>query len=437
MSGAFRAYDIRGTYPDEINEEIVYKVGRATVQFLKAKKILVGRDCRTSSLALKKSFVYGITDQGCDVIDTGYCNTPMCYYASQKMNAAMITASHNPKQYNGIKITKKGVEGIGEKTGLKQIEKMTHACHFPTPKKLGKVTAKNILPDYVKEVHKIVNGRYKPLRVLIDCGNGMAGHVVPKLMKGLPIKYDLLYGEMDGTFPNHTPNPVVPENTAELQKLVKKKKYDLGIAYDSDCDRVFFIDEKGRRIRPEYPLILFARHLMKKGQNMVYSINMSRIVQDEIKKLGGKAIPSMIGHTEIPLTMKKIKGIVAGEITGHYYFKKFKYADSGDISALMMLAQISKENKKVSEIIKPFEKYATTEETNFLVKDKKATMKQIEKTFKDKITSKLDGLTIDTGEYWFNVRLSKTENYVRLNLEANTQTQLKKAMKELSKLIKG
>ena len=161
---AFRAYDIRGLYPEEIDEELAYKIGRAAVQFLKAKKLLVGRDCRTSSLALKKSFVYGVTDQGCNVIDTGYCNTPMCYFAAQKMNASMITASHNPKQYNGIKITKKGVIGIGEKTGLKKIEKMTQVCHFPTPKTRGRVTAKNILPAYVKEVRKIVNGRYKPLR---------------------------------------------------------------------------------------------------------------------------------------------------------------------------------------------------------------------------------------------------------------------------------
>jgi len=437
MSGAFRAYDIRGLYPDELNEELAYKIGRAGVQFLKAKKIVVGRDCRTSSLPLKKSFVYGVTDQGCDVIDTGYCNTPMCYFAAQKMHAAMITASHNPKQYNGIKITKKGVKGIGEKTGLKTIEKLTQACHFPTPKTRGRVIVKNILPDYVKEVRRIVNGKYKPMRVLIDCGNGMAGYVVPKLMKGLKVKYDLLYGEMDGTFPNHTPNPVIPKNTADLQKLVKKKKYDLGIAYDADCDRVFFIDEKGRRIRPEHPLILFARHLMKKGQNMVYSINMGRIVQDEIKAMGCKPRPSMIGHTEIPMTMKKHDGIVGGEITGHYYFKKFKYADSGDISALLMLAQLSKTDEKVSEIIKPFQKYATSEETNFLVKDKNASVKRVEKAYKGKIISRLDGLTIDAGEHWFNLRLSKTENYVRLNLEAHTQAKLRKAMKELSKLIKG
>lgn len=437
MKPPFRAYDIRGLYPEEVNEELAYAVGRGAVIFLNAKEVVVGRDCRTSSLALKKSLVYGITDQGCNVIDTGYCNTPMLYYVAQKHHCMMITASHNPKQYNGIKITKLGVEPLGEPNGLQEVEKVTRAGDFPTPETRGTLKEHDFLAEYCEAVRNLVNGEYKPLKVLIDAGNGMAGHVVPELMKGLPIKWDLLYGELDGTFPNHTPNPVVPENTADLQKKVVEAGYDLGIAYDSDCDRVFFIDEKGNRIRNEYALILFARHLMKPGEHAIYTANMGKIVKEILENEGYVTHASKIGHTEIPITMKKHDAVVGGEITGHFYFKDFKYADSGDIAALMMISQLSKAGKPMSELIKPFQKYATSEETNFKVDDKDAAMKRVEEAYKDQIYSRLDGLSIDAGDYWFNLRLSKTENLVRLNAEAINQEKLDEAITKIGTLIQG
>lgn len=436
MKPPFRAYDIRGTYPDEINEELAYAVGRGAVIFLNAKEIVIGRDCRTSSLPLKKSVVYGITDQGCNVIDTGYCNTPMLYYVAQQYHCMMITASHNPKQYNGIKITKLGVEPLGEPNGLADVERITRKGDFPTPEQRGTLKEHDFLNEYCDEVKRIVGGEYKPIKVLIDAGNGMAGHVVPRLMDGLPVKWDLLYGELDGTFPNHTPNPVIPENTADLQKKVVDGGYDLGIAYDADCDRVFFIDEKGNRVRSEYALILFARHLMKKGDHMVYTVNMSRIVKETMEAEGFIPHPSKIGHTEIPITMKENDGVVGGEITGHFYYKDFKYADSGDIAALLMISQLSKAGKPMSELIKPFQKYATSEETNFTVDDKEAAMKRVEEKYKDQITSRIDGLTIDAGDYWFNLRLSKTENLVRLNAEAKTEEHLKTAVETIGALLK-
>ncbi len=437
MAGAFKPYDIRGVYPTEVNEELVYKAGRAAVIYLKSKKILVGRDCRTSSLSLKKSLIYGVTDQGCDVVDTGYCSTPMSYYLAQKMDSFMITASHLPKDQNGIKITKKGVEPVGEKTGLKKIEKLATGCHLPDPEKRGKVTAKDFLKEYVKEARKVAGGKYKAIKVLIDGGNGMAGHVVPELLKGLPIKYKMLYGEMDGTFPNHVPNPSIPENTAELQQKVVEGKYDLGISYDADCDRVMFIDEKGNRVRAEFVLILFAKHIAKKGQSAVFTVNMSRIAQEKIQELGIKALPSMIGHTEIPIVMKKNKSVLGGEISGHFFFKKFKYADSGDIAALTMMSILSQTDKKLSELTKPFDKYATSEEINYKVPDKNAVMKKIEEAYSKQVTSKLDGITVDAGDYWFNLRLSKTENLVRLNCEANNRKKLNMAIEWISKLIQG
>ena len=429
------AYDIRGVYPDEVNEELAYRAGRAIALFLKAKNVIVGRDCRTSSLALKKSLIYGLADQGCHVTDIGYCNTPMAYFASQKQHALMVTASHNPAKYNGIKITRKGVEPIGEHNGLGRIEKLLDKCHYPLPRTKGTVKPGHLLKDYVKYVRAFVRGRYKPIRALIDCGNAMAGYVVPELLKGLPIKYELLYAELDGTFPNHTPNPAIPENTKDLERAMRKGRYDIGIAYDGDCDRAYFIDEKGNRIRPEIIEILFAKELMKKGESLVYTVNCSKIVKDAASELGFKAHPSPIGHTEIPRTMKKHKSVVAAEITGHFYFKKFKYADSADIAALLILKLLSKSSKKMSELIKPYQRYATSEELNFRVKNKQAVLKRVELAHKEMHTKRIDGLSVDAGDYWFNMRISKTEDYVRLNVEARTQQKLLNAVQTLTKLV--
>jgi len=436
MIPAFRSFDIRGVYPNEIDETLAYKAARAITTFLRSKKIIVGRDCRTSSLALKKSAEYGILDQGANVIDIGLCNTPMGYYCAQKYDTIMITASHNPAKYNGIKITRKGVEQIGETNGLKQIEKLTEKEHFKTPNKKGTLAQQDILLNYVKYTRKLVNGKYKPLKVLIDCGNGMAGHVVPTLLKGLPIKYDLLYGKLDGTYPNHTPNPAIAENTLELQKQVKKGKYDLGIAYDGDCDRVFFIDEKGRRVWPEYSLLLFAKELMKKGGSLSYTSNSSRIIEDISKENKWKAVQCKIGHTEVPISMKKHRGTLGGELSGHFYFKKFKYADSGDIAALTMLSILSKSGKKMSALYAPFEKYVKTEEINTEVKDRNKTIRKIEKEFKKYRVKCVDGFAANMGNYWFNFRISKTEPVVRLVVEAKNKKNLAKGIKEIMRHIK-
>lgn len=433
MSKAFGAYDIRGIYPEQVNEELIYRAGRASVIFLKAKEAIVGRDCRTSSLSLKKSLIYGITDQGCSATDIGYCSTPMCYYASQKKHALMITASHNPKEYNGMKIARKGTEPIGENNGLKKIETITNKCHFPEPAKRGTTKQKSILKEYSQHVRKLVNGKYRNLKVLIDCGNGMAGYVVPELLKELPIRYELMYEKMDGTFPNHMPNPVLPKNTAELQKKVKKEKYDLGIAYDGDCDRVFFINEKGKRVRAEHTMLLFAKHI--KAKKVAYTVNMSRIAREKVEENKGKALPSRIGHTEIPIVMKKNNCELGGEITGHFYFKKFKYADSGDIAALYMMTILSQTSKTLSELTKEFEKYATSEEINFKAPDKNAAMKKIEKEYRGMIKNKIDGISVDAGDYWFNFRKSNTENLVRLNCEARSRKKLKIAIKKIERII--
>lgn len=435
MIPAFRSFDIRGIYPNEIDETLAYKAARAIATFLKTKKIVIGRDCRTSSLALKKSAEYGLLDQGANVTDIGLCNTPMGYYCAQKSDVIMITASHNPAKYNGIKITRKGVEQIGSTNGLDKIEKITEQEKFSEPTKRGKLSQKNVLQDYVKYVRKLVKGKYKKLRVLIDCGNGMAGHVAPELLKGLPIRYDLLYGKMDGTYPNHTPNPAIAENTKELQKRVVRGKYDLGIAYDGDCDRVFFIDEKGRRVWPEYTLLLFAKELMKKGDSLSYTANSSKIISDVSKQNRWKAVQCKIGHTEVPISMKKNKGILGGELSGHFYFKKFRYADSGDIAALLMLSILSKSGKKMSQLCSQFEKYVKTEEINLEVSDRKKTMEHVRKTFGKHSVKCADGFAANLGKYWFNFRISNTEPVVRLVVEANNKKDLAFGIKEVKRHI--
>ncbi|PIN75051.1 phosphomannomutase/phosphoglucomutase [Candidatus Woesearchaeota archaeon CG10_big_fil_rev_8_21_14_0_10_37_12] len=432
---AFRSFDIRGIYPEEVNEKLAYNVGRAIVQFFKAKTIVVGRDCRTSSLALQKALIYGITDQGCNVINIGLCNTPMLYYASFKHHAIMITASHNPAKYNGIKIVGKGFIEIGYKNGLNKIEKLVNSCHFPEPKKLGRATSKNILSEYIDFTKKTISGKYKKLCVLIDCGNGMAGYVVPKLLAGLPIKYNLLYGKLDGTFPNHTPNPAEPKNTKELQKQIKQGKYDLGICYDGDCDRAFFIDENGKRIPSVKTLLLFAQHIIKKGQKILYTVNSGRVAEEFIPKWEGKAIAVPIGHTEVQREMIKHDAVLGAELSGHFYFKKFKYGDSGDLAALTILTLLSQTDKTISELIKPFDKYQTSEELNFKVKDRETVRKKLKKRYAKFIIKSVDGVSVNTGKFWFNFRISNTQPLVRLVVEAKDQKTLKNAIKEITQYI--
>lgn len=432
---AFRSFDIRGTYPEEINETLAYIAARAAATFLKSKQLIIGRDCRNSSLALKKSAEYGLLDQGVNVIDIGLCSTPMTYFLAKKYDTIMITASHNPPNYNGIKITKNGVEQIGKINGLDKIEKLAEKQQFTSPKKRGTLQKKDPLLAYAQHVRKIVKGKYKPLRALIDCGNAMAGYVAPKIFQGLPIKTNYIYQEINGNFPNHTPNPAIPKNTKELQRLVKKGKYDLGIAYDGDCDRVFFIDEKGKRVEPEHALLLFAKEILKKGNHLSYTANSSRIIEDISKENGWKANQCKIGHTEVPISMKKHKGIIGGELSGHFYFKKFNYADSGDIAALTMLSILSKSGKKMSELTRPFKKYTKSEEMNFKVKNREQTMKNIQKTFAKHKIKCADGFAADTGTYWLNFRISNTEPVVRLVVEAKNKKDLNKGIREAKRTI--
>ena len=434
----FKEYDIRGIYCEELTENHAYKIGRATALFLKTKKIVVGRDVRLSSLALKKALVYGITDQGCDVVDVGYCSTPMSSWLSLKNDVVMVTASHLPKEYNGFKITAKGGKQIGKTTGLKKIEKLALSGKFPEPKRRGKViTRKKAAKDYIAYVRRIAPGKLKRLKVVVDAGNGMAGLFVPDLFKNKPVKIFPMYFKPDGNFPNHEPNPVKPEMTKTLQAGVKKEKADFGIAYDGDCDRAFFIDEKGQRISPDMALLLLALHAVKKGQKVIYAVNCSKAVPEGIKAIGGIPILSRVGRTNIALNMRKHRAVIGGELSGHYFFKSNNYADSGDIAFLQMLYLLSKKKKPLSKIIKPLQKYFSTGEINFKVANKNAAMKRVEREFKKFKILRIDGISVDLGDWWFNLRPSHTEPVLRLTIEAKTKQALRKATIKLKKLVKG
>ncbi|MBW3019514.1 phosphomannomutase/phosphoglucomutase [Candidatus Woesearchaeota archaeon] len=424
--GVFRAYDIRGIYPSELDETLAYKIGRAIVLYLKSKSIAIGRDCRLSSPALTKSLIYGITDQGADVINLGLINTPCAYFASRKHDSVMVTASHNPPEYNGFKVTGKGLNKIsGEQ--LQKIGKIVAKDDFPAAKRKGVVTQQNIIPEYAKSIRALTKTRIKPLKVLFDAGNGMAGLIVPELLKGLPVKYNILFAKPDGSFPNHIADPVKPGNTAKLQRHVRNK-YDFGVAYDTDCDRAAFIDDRGERVRPEHVLLLFAKLI--KAKKIVKTVNCSKIIEDESS---AKIYVCPVGSANVAKAMKKHNADIGVEVAGHFFFKKLKFMDSGDAAVMMMLAALSKSGKKLSELVAPFaSKYATGEEINFKVKDKRKVLSRVEREFRNAKIRKLDGLSIDTGEFWFNIRESKNEPLLRLNAEART----KKALKECISCIK-
>ncbi|RLE47756.1 phosphomannomutase/phosphoglucomutase [Candidatus Woesearchaeota archaeon] len=436
MAEPFKSYDIRGIYPKEIDENFAYKLGRAIVVALKSSKIVVGRDCRLSSPALTKSLIYGITDQGADVVDIGLTSTPVCFFEAEKNDVVMVSASHNPPEYNGFKITQKGVIKLGKETGLKKIEDIYRADEFPDVDKKGNVVEKDAVKSYVEKIRSIVKADFKPLKVLIDTGNGMGGLIVPEVLKGLPVKYEIMFKEPDGRFPNHMPNPTKPENTKDLQDKIKKGNYDLGAAYDADCDRIFFIDETGERIRADHILVLLAQFFSKRSKRVARTVSVSRIVKDKVEEMGGVTFLSKVGHANIPPVMKKNDCIVAGEVSGHFLFKDFNFAESGDLALLIILALLSETGKKISELVAPLKKYATSEEINLKVDDQDKALENIKNYFKDKIDNELDGLSIDAGPCWFNIRKSGTEPLLRFNPEAVDEEHLKECIKKVKELVK-
>ncbi len=444
----FRAYDIRGIYPEEINEKSAYKIGRAFAAYLKEsetevlERIAVGRDARVSSPILARSFTAGITDEGINVLDIGIVTVDMVYFASGYFHipAAMVTASHNPKEYNGFKLMKKDVEFIGIGSGLEEVERIITG-ESPLPRfkaERGEVVEESLINEYLNHVLNFIDiGALRPMRVAIDTGSGVVGPVIKKVLEKIPIDYTPLYFAPDGDFPYREPNPSLKNNLEGLIGELKTHHYHFGCAFDGDGDRIIFIDENGETVNPSIIGALMARYLLKKNRygKIIYVAVAGRIIEDVALAYNGKAIREKVGHTYIARRMRAEDGILGIETSGHYFFKNNFYADSGIISFLVMLQILSQTNKSLSVLASELAKYVSIAEINLEAADPDEFIKKIAQNFEGYEMNWLDGLTVTTPDFWLNVRPSNTEPLLRLNIEAKDEIILNRVKKDLINLI--
>ena len=438
----FKAYDIRGIYPSELDEEGAYAVGRAYVEVFEPNTIAVGRDMRVSSPSMAEAVIRGAADAGSDVTDIGMVGTEMLYFAVGELGldgGVAVTASHNPKEFTGMKIVRRGALPVGGDSGLTQIrdralsndtslgatsEGQTLASSGGgAPKARRSVTRRDIYPAFVAKVLSFVDGEaIKPLRVVIDAANGMAGAMLPPLLDRLPIHAVRCFFEPDGTFPNHEPNPLLPENREFIVAKVLEEKADLGIAFDGDADRCFFVDDAGEFVPGDFVTALLAETMLEKepGARIIYDVRASWAVPDTIRRAGGVPLVNRVGHAFIKHRMREEGAAYGGEVSGHYYFREFSQADSGTIPALLMLELVSKRERALSEILRPFrERYFLSGEINTPVDDIALKLQEVKERFAPEgEVSHLDGVSITAKDWHMNVRPSNTESLLRLNLEA-------------------
>jgi phosphomannomutase len=428
VPGLFKSYDVRGIYPSELNDDVAYRIGRAFVPLIGARRIVVGRDMRPTGEALFTAFARGATEAGADVTSIGMVSTDALYFAVGRYGfdgGVMITASHNPAQYNGMKFTRAQAEAISLETGLSQIRDAVVAGNLPpaaaTP---GSITERDILDEFAEHCLSFIDRTaVKPFKIAIDAGNGMAGETVPHVFKHLPCEVVPLYFELDGTFPNHPASPIEPENMVDLQALVRTSGADLGVAFDGDADRMFIVDEKGDLIDGSTVTALVALNTLKKhpSARILYNLICSRSVPELVKKAGGIPIRSQVGHSIIKKTMREQDIMFGGEHSGHFYFKDNWYADSGMIALMQCLEVFSEAGKPVSEVTAPIDTRFRSGEINSRVKDIPAKLQELQDHYKDAQIDHLDGVTISFPDWWFNVRPSNTEPLLRLNVEGDTQ----------------
>ncbi|MBI3847974.1 MAG: phosphomannomutase/phosphoglucomutase [Planctomycetes bacterium] len=425
--GPFKAYDIRGVYGPELNEDLARKIGFATATHLGAgpstPPIVVGRDMRPSSPAMAKAAMEGITLAGANVIDIGLAPTPMAYFAIGSLGAAgglQVTASHNPAKYTGFKVCREQAIPIGSDSGLAEIEQLATSGEMTPAATPGTVEEKNILDAYRDHVLRFADRDLRPIRIVIDAGNGMAGYTLPRLFEKLPGKLTPMFFELDGTFPNHEANPLKPENTAALRAKVVEMKADLGAAFDGDGDRVAFVDETGKIVPSDIMTALIARAVLKRQPTaIVYDLRSSLVVAEEIEKWGGRPIREKVGHAFIRATLRRENGFFGGELSGHYYFAENYFSDSAEIAFLLVWNLMSEEMLKLSALVRPLKRYVQSGELNFHVEDKDGKIEELRRTFPDARIDDLDGITVQYDDWWFNVRKSNTEPLLRLNLEAD------------------
>ena len=440
----FKSYDVRGIYPAELNEDVAYQIGRCFVPLLSAKTVAVGRDMRPSGKSLFEAFARGATEAGADVIDIGLVSTDALYFAVGKFGydgGVMITASHNPANYNGMKFTRDQAQAMSLDTGLAEVrDRILSGTLPPKAPKAGSVTRVNILDDFAQHCLSFIDpAKVKPLKIAVDAGNGMAGETVPHVFKHLPCELVPLYFELDGSFPNHPASPIEPENMADLQAAVRKHHCDLGVAFDGDADRMFIVDEKGDLIDGSTVTALVALNTLKRhpGGKILYNLICSRSVPELIAKNGGVPVRSQVGHSLIKKTMREEDVVFGGEHSGHFYFRDNWYADSGMIALMQCLELFSEANKPVSEVIAPIDTRFRSGEINSTVKDIPKKLKEIQEHYQDAEIDHLDGVTISFPDWWMNIRASNTEPLLRLNVEGDTKALMEQHRDEALALIRS
>jgi phosphomannomutase len=424
----FKAYDIRGTTPDQLDADGARAIGAAFAHFAAghvggAKQVLVARDMRTSGVELAAAFMAGVQSQGIEVVELGLASTDLLYFASGKLDSpgAMFTASHNPAQYNGLKLCLPGAKPIGEDTGLREIKELAAAGLPPTDGPAGGAHKLDMLHDFGVHVRSFVDPlTLRPLKVVADTANGMGGLVVPAVFEGLPFDLELLFGDLDGTFPNHPADPIQPENLRSLQARVLEVGADVGLAFDGDADRVFLVDDLGQPLSGSATTAIVAASVLEKhpGATILYNCICSKAVPEVIRERGGTPVRTRVGHSFIKAVMADTGAAFGGEHSAHYYFRDNYRADSGSIAALIVLEALSKAGVPLSELRKPYDRYAASGEINFEVPDPKAVVERVATLYPADAQDRLDGLTVDLGDWWFNLRPSNTEPLLRLNLEA-------------------
>ena len=440
-----KAYDVRGTTPDQMNDDVAFALGIAFAEFVDATTVLVARDMRTTGESLSEAFANGVMSRGKNIIDLGLASTDLVYFAAGTLNApgAMFTASHNPAQYNGIKFCLSGARPVGIDTGLAEIRdtaKQVLAGKGPQPVAVsGSRTERDMLDEFADHVVSFIDiNSIKPMKIVADTANGMGGLIVPIVFERLPmIELEVMYPELDGTFPNHPADPIQPANQRDLQARVVSGGFDVGLAFDGDADRVFVVDEKGRGLSGSTTTAILAAGVLRAnpGATVLYNLICSRSVPEVIRENGGVPVRTKVGHSNIKQVMAETGAVFGGEHSAHYYFLDNYRADSGIIATMFMLQELSRANTELSVLRQPFERYEASGEINTSVHDADVVMKAVSEQYKSMPQDWIDGLTVDCGDWWFNLRPSNTEPLLRLNLEASTRDECDNHVAEVLSLV--
>lgn len=421
--GVFKAYDVRGIYPGELDEKLARRIGLSAVRVLEAKSFVVGRDMRSMAPSMAAALIDGLRAGGADVIDIGLSSTPMTYFAIGSLGVeggVQVTASHNPAEFIGFKFTRKDCVPVSGETGISAMGALATSGDLSEAASPGKLERRDVRDAYIEHVLRFASG-IQPMKVVFDTANGMGGHMLPRILARLPLEASVLFPELDGTFPNHEADPIKPKNLAALSAEVRRTGADLGVAFDGDADRCVFVAPDGQPVRADHVTAIFAEDLLQQspGAAVVYDLRSSRATRDAIQAAGGRPIRDRVGHSFIKGTMRRVGAVLGGELSGHYYFRDNFVSDSGEIAMLTMLSILSRKRVGVLDLTRRFTEWHATGEINFEVHDQEAVLAKVRAAHMDGEQDELDGVTVQYPEWWFNLRKSNTEPLLRLNLEAN------------------